>query len=218
MTRTGLIALLGATMLCAAPAYAAELVTNGDFEANTSNLDGTSTIPGWTVTGDGIANDQVFPNSGVNDVVFTADGPDPFSGAPGDPDPGVLSQDLATVAGASYQLSFELLNVSGSANDVFTVSFGGFSMSFSGLDAPFFYTPETFAIGGSNITGALTTLSFQGVTDPVFGANWNLDDVSVTDAATGVVPEPSAWALMLSGFFGIGWALRRRTLAATAPG
>ena len=200
MTRTGLIALLGAATLCAAPAYATELVTNGGFEANPA--DG-SAITSWIVTGNGVFDDQVFPASGAHDVAFTS--------LTGDSDVGTLSQDLATTAGTSYKLSFQLLDTAGYFGDSFSVSFGGFSQTFSGSDAAFFYTPIVISVAGSAVTGAVTTLSFQGTADPTFGQAWNLDDVSVG----GGVPEPGAWALMLSGFFGIGWALRRRPLTAT---
>jgi hypothetical protein len=209
MTRTGLIALLGATMLCAAPACAAELVTNGGFEADPA--DG-SAITSWTVTGSGVIDDQIFVNTGSHDAAFldTAD----------DPANGVLSQDLATTAGTDYQLSFWLLDEASDPGDTFTVSFGGFTTVITGdQPGPFFGSVFTFDVAGSNITGASTTLSFQGGLDPAT-QNFqpiNLDDVSVTGAAAGVVPEPAAWTLMLSGFFGIGWALRRRPLAATAP-
>ena len=103
MNRTGLVALLGAAMLCAAPAYATELVTNGNFEADTA----AGAITGWTVSGDGIADDQVFFNSPTHDVVFTATGVSFLTGDSGDPDPGVLSQGLTSPRRAS-KLSGEL--------------------------------------------------------------------------------------------------------------
>ena len=82
------------------------------------------------------------------------------------------------------------------------MSFGGFSQSFSGLDASNSYAAESFLIDGSNITGALTALSFSGTTDPFLGSGWNLDDVSVTSVGgPGGVPEPATWGLMLTGFF-----------------
>lgn len=185
--------------LGAASAQAANLVTNGDFEANPAN--GLS-IVGWAVNGNGVADDQVFYHSFTHDVAF------------GDPAGGGISQDIVTTPGSSYALSFWLLDEAFDPLDTFVVSFGGFSQSFVGTDLPpSAYTLETLSIDGAAITGGLTTLSFQGAIDP-FTSNfqpWNLDDVSV-EAVGGVVPEPATWALMLSGFFGAGVLLRRRRL------
>jgi len=40
--------------------------------------------------------------------------------------------------------------------------------------------------------------------------NWDLSVNAVQPPVVGGVPEPAAWALMLTGFFGLGGALRRR--------
>jgi len=53
-------------------AHAASLVTNGGFE--------TGDFTGWTVAGDGIAIDAVFPNTGNYDAVFGATTTDPNPG------------------------------------------------------------------------------------------------------------------------------------------
>src|SRR5471030_1717145 len=107
MNRIGLLAVCGAALLCAAPAYAANLVTNGDFEADP----GDGSIVGWTNTGNGVSDDLVFPNGGSHDAVFTASSLDPS--------PGLLSQDIATTAGTSYRLQFALVNQPGSFTDAF---------------------------------------------------------------------------------------------------
>jgi hypothetical protein len=199
MNRIGLIGLIAALACGTAAQAAGNLVANGDFEANPA--DGTSIVD-WTVTGNGVADDQVFFNSPTHDVVF--------NGSSADPSNGVLSQDIATTAGAAYKLNFQLLSESGWFGDSFTVTFGGFSTTISGDQAAAAYTPEQFSILGSQVTGPTTTLSFQGGIDPQSAtqAPWNLDDVSLT--AAGGVPEPAAWALMLSGFFAVGAMIRSR--------
>lgn len=200
MIRKGVLVCCAATaLLFGSPAYAVNLVANGDFEANL--LDGT--ITDWLVAGDGVADDLVFPNTGLHDVVFTS--------LIGDPNPGVLSQDVATTAGQDYRLSFWLMNEGVGLQDFFTVSFGGFTKLIHGLDvsaaAGGGYTQLTYDIEGALVTGPLTTLSFSAVADPTFGAPFNLDDISLQVLA---IPEPSQWALMIAGFGLAGAALRRR--------
>ena len=201
--RNGLLAAFAATALFAAPAHATQLVTNGNFEADP----GDGSITGWSVSGVGVADDQVFFNSATHDAIFTA--------TSDDLNPGVLSQDLATTPGGAYTLQFALMNEGLGLFDNFFVSFGGFSTTIGGLDVSAAltggaFTPFSFNILGADITGTTTTLTFQGVQDPTFGSPFNLDDVSVTPA--GGVPEPDTWALMIAGFGMLGYALRRRPL------
>src|SRR5580698_3576063 len=99
-TLTALCVALGA--FGGTPAMA-NLVTNGDFE--------TGDLSGWTVVGNGIGIDNVFPNSGTSDAAFGA--------TSSDPDPGVLSQALTTTAGQEYTLSFALQDEAGLSTDLF---------------------------------------------------------------------------------------------------
>jgi hypothetical protein len=132
-------------------------------------------------------------------------------GATGDADD-VLSQVLATTAGDSYSISFELAHAESDGSNDFSASFGGFT-GFAIVNTPSFgYTLETFT---ATATGSATTLSFAGRENPSW---YDLDNVDVEDLgpAGGGVPEPT-WALMLSGFFGAGAFLRRRrAVTATA--
>jgi hypothetical protein len=173
---------LALAVLTTARAEAAvNLVTNPGFE--------TGDFTDWTVTGDGIAIDTVFPNTGCCDVVFSA--------LTTDLTPGVLSQTLATTSGQAYTLGFALLDEAGFSGDTFAIDFGGFSETITGDMAappgnlPSFYTAFSFAVPGSDITSAMTTLSFEGLNFPGIGIDWNLDDVSVT-AAPSTIPEPPA--------------------------
>jgi hypothetical protein len=184
-----LVSLTVAAAMCG-PAAAENLVLNPGFE--------TGDFTDWTVTGDGIAIDNAFPNTGCCDAVFTA--------TTTDPNGGVLSQTLSTEAGKSYTLSFAVLDEAGFSGDTFTVQFGGFSETITGDEAappgnlPSLYTAETFIVPALDIIGGATVLSFKGLNDPSLGIDWNLDDVSVTASA---VPEPSTWVLLALAFGGL---------------
>lgn len=183
-----LIAALSSVTLAAH----ANLISNGGFE--------TGDFTGWTIAGDGISIDTVFPNSGLDDAAFGS--------TSNDPTPGVLSQDVSTTPGQDYLLSFALLDEAASPLDSFTVSFGAFSATITG-DAASSYTTESFAVPGADIVGGTTTLSFEGLND---NADWNLDDVAL-DAVVVGVPEPGE-AQLLAGILLLAVAAQvRRTRA-----
>ena len=192
-TVTALCVALSASS--AAPSWA-NLVSNGGFE--TQNLDQNNNPipppPDWEITGDGIVIDTAFPNTGTYDMSFGA--------ASNDPNPGILSQSIATVPGQSYDLSFALLDQSGLPTNSFVVTFGGFSATITGGQAAS-YTTEAFDVPGTDITGSSTTLSFSGANDT---SAWNLDDVFVSATA---IPEPSTGLLVgISVVMGLSFAGR----------
>ncbi len=179
------IASLALLASLAGPAGAANLVLNPGFE--------TGDFTDWTVTGDGISIDSVFPNTGLYDAAFSA--------LTTDPNPGVLSQALSTSPGQSYTISFALLDEAGFPGDSFIVNFGAFTTTITGDmagppgDLPSGNTAITFTAPGADVPGSSTALSFEGLQNPLASQDWNLDDVSVS-----AVPEPSTWALLLVAF------------------
>jgi flagellin len=158
------------------------LVVNPGFE--------TGNFAGWTQSGNtdftGVAGSAALPPSS-----FGA-----FFGPQGSL--GFLSQNLVTDPGASYDLTFWLLNQGGTPNQ-FQASWNGSVITGSLMNnaAAFDYTQFTFQ--GLLATGSSTVLEFGFRQDPSF---WFLDDVSVTRAS---VPEPlsSLWlGLTLAGMLG----------------
>jgi hypothetical protein len=203
MLRRSLVTAVAVCLIAASAGSArANLITNGNFA--------TGDFTGWTVSGNGIGIDPFFPNTGDTYDAY-------FSAGTTDQNSRVLSQSIATIAGASYNLSFALFNEGGLSGDSFTVSFGGFSDTITGDQAsPFFdginlYTSEAFAIPGGFITDPSTVLSFEGLN--AVGADWHLDDVSLTPAAN--VPGPIVGAglpgMIFSGLILLLWLRRHRS-------
>ncbi|THD55625.1 PEPxxWA-CTERM sorting domain-containing protein [Phenylobacterium sp.] len=126
---------------------------------------------------------------------------------------GMLSQTFIDDVGGSLTLDFDFGGDAGGSTGYQYVSFDGTTIAGSYVDttngSP--YQHYTFALGAG--TGS-DTITFNGRNDPSYNT---LDNVAITQTAG--VPEPTSWALMLSGFFGAGAFLRRRravTATATA--
>ena len=194
MIRRGILLLSPLLALGLATPRTAEanLLSNGGFEDTT-----TSGFTDWIITGNGVAADMFFPNTGTTDAAFTdPNGTQPLS---------TLSQTVATTAGISYTLSFSLLDESGLSTDSFTIAFGGFSDTLTGDEAappannPYFYTSFSLAIPGNTVTGSATTLTFTGSVNPINGTAWNLDDVALVAAVPVPMPEAPAWAVLSVG-------------------
>ena len=179
-----------AVSLCASLAMAgtahANLVANPGFE--TENTIPTVPPPSWSYnSGNGVAIDTTFPNADTYDVAFGTSSTDPNIG--------ILSQTIATIAGTAYNLSFFLMDEASLINNTFTVSFGGFSQTITGDTTGGLYVQEIFIVPGSAITSTSSILAFRGINDT---SDWNLDDVSITAVST-AIPEPSSAPLFVAG-------------------
>lgn len=173
----------------ASPALASSnLVTNGSFS--------TGDFTGWREFGDTSAN-FVADRGYTGFYDFRSDGANAELTSFGE-EAGIY-QDLATVAGQSYRLSFRL---GGAWGEYFSVGFGDgevmrFGDVWQGLQA---YT--TIVTAG----GDTSRLRFAAHNDNDY---YVLDTVAVT-----MVPEPQVWALMVTGFVAAGVMQRRRRAVA----
>jgi len=230
MTRRSLGAIAGATaalaaIASAAPAFAANLIVNGDFEARAISPAGFllagdgADIGGWRVVGparNSVAlfdTDRTEPNirfeaqSGRTSLDITGGGNTGLTSG--------ITQTVDTIAGQVYRLSFWVGNADGSGNGNYTrpstvmlqINEGALR-AFTNAEVTFHevnWLLESFTFTASN---AHTTISFFNGT-PIGDAYAGLDNVRLA-----AVPEPASWALMISGFGLAGAALRRRRLRA----
>ncbi len=194
-TLVQLIALrLGASLLFLAFVSAAQAnsVTNGSFE--------TGDFTGWTLAGNsgftGVDQGTIGFGPGAKTGSFAA-----YFGPVGSL--GFLSQDVPTLAGATYNLTFFLAN-DGQIPNEFRVSWNGTVL----LDAASLpasgYVQEAFP--ALLATAAFTPLQFGFRNDPGY---FYLDDVYV---GAGAVPEPATlllWGTTMSALAFARWRRRQ---------
>ena len=169
-------------------AVVGNLVVNCGFE--------TGTFAGWTQSG----------NTGFTGVSTGAAHSGTFGAFFGPVGSlGFISQNLVTVPGTSYDLSFWLRSPGGTPNE-FEALFNGAVLVDIVNAGAFPYTQFTFS--GLTATGASTELRFGFRQDPDF---WNFDDVVVVSSIISQVPEPASLALIALGLVGLSaWRRRNR--------
>jgi hypothetical protein len=150
-------------LFSSAPAQAAQLVTNGDFE--------TGNLSGWNPSG--TANVQnIFGNKAVLGSFSSSN------------TSGGISQTLATVAGTNYVLKYDFYTL-GSLTAQFKAILNGNALStLNPVIFPALPTAYTFNFMG---TGS-DTISFQA--SNVFLSPLGVDNVSVTGEKPTAAPEP----------------------------
>ncbi|HUP08840.1 MAG TPA: PEP-CTERM sorting domain-containing protein [Caldimonas sp.] len=179
-------AIVGAAAMLLVGAVHANLVTNGGFE--------TGNLTGWSLTGNTsfIGVQCPGPSSAVQSGNCSG-----FFGPVGSL--GGIAQTLATVAGATYDISFWLSSDGGIPSQfVFNWDGGAPELSLSNMPASGF-VQETFHLAASSTN---TSLSFSFRDDPGF---IYLDTVSVTQ-----VPEPGTLALAVLALGGLAATRRRK--------
>jgi hypothetical protein len=200
--RLSVAAVLAAgTMLSLSAPASANLVTNGNFDADSPDS-GVAPL-GWTL---------VLAPSGSDFFVGSGPGFGPFSppnsanfGATGGFDD-VLSQVLSTTPGQAYTISFELAHDSTNNVNDFSANFGTNQILSLTNTAEFAYTLYSFT---DTATSSSTTISFAGRENPAW---YDLDNVDVEVATA--VPEPGSLAVFGAALFGLGMLSWRRRKAA----
>jgi choice-of-anchor C domain-containing protein len=213
--RLGLIAAAALLSGIAVPASAAGFV-NGGFEAGTCGAPagsftpvaaGNPCITGWTVESGSVdwINGYWQAHDGTHSIDLAGN------------QPGSISQIFDTVAGQLYSVDYWL---SGNPDGGDALKWGLISAVDGGVVA----SATFLGLQGTNrgvmnynkwnfqftATGPSTKLTFASdPTEGYFGAV--LDSVSVS-----AVPEPSTWAMLLLGFFGLG-AVQRRSRKTKVP-
>ena len=207
---------------------AANLLVNGSFEAPVVTTGfyqnygaGSPLITGWTVVGvDSAVVSGTFVQNGI--TFNAADGSQwlDLAGVTSNSMLSGVTQTVATVAGASYALSFYVGGTSdGSIFFPATIDLsidGSPRTSFANAAAPRNSVDWQLFTVGFVAAAPTTALAFYNGSGP--GNFFNgLDNVSLTPVAvTTPVPEPAEWALITLGLAFV--AARRRRASARASG
>jgi hypothetical protein len=174
------------------------------FTQYSSNSSTAASTPGVTFIGmSGVQNNAApwglpaAPAPGTNAAFIQS-----YNGKPSSP--GTISFDLSSLTvGQTYTLTFSQVARPYQGVDPFTVSYG--LTNFGTFTPTFSWTQvtETFVAQGA------TPLVFAG-TILEGDHSSGIDNISIS-----AVPEPSTWAMMILGFFGVGLAAYRRKSRST---
>lgn len=171
---------------------------NNDFQAQLAGLGLTSfTTTGATMILD--SNATIFfeflgSESGFSDT-FTA-GPATYTENTGFTDNFAAPIPIGFASFLAGSLG-GLLNFTSSGGVAATVGMDGFGIF----------------LGANQTTGQSFSTFYLGYDDQITAQDDNHDDFIVRATVLGAVPEPTTWAMMLMGFAGVGYSMRRRRRA-----
>ena len=168
-------------------------ITNGSFE--------TGDFTGWTQFGDtsfnGVCQTSTCPlNFAPYAGTYAA-----YFGPVGDT--GGIYQDISTVVGQEYTLTFFLANQAGGIPNFFEAQFGNADFTMTDFPVAFGWTQFTLT---DTATSTTTRLEFTFRNDPGY---WFLDNLSATTQG-GTTPEPGTFVLFGSGLLGVAGVIRRK--------
>jgi hypothetical protein len=177
------VAGIVASLALVAPTARANIVLNGDFDANSP---GIGTAPAdWTLINAASGSD-FFVGPGPVYGAFSPPNSANFGAVHSFDD--TLEQTLSTIAGQSYSLTYELAHADSDAENDFSASWGGVTIPGSQLVndiTEFNYTEYSFIVTAASSS---TVLAFAGREVPSW---YELDNVVVTP-----VPEPRYYAVL----------------------
>ena len=214
-----------AFVVVASPAAAANLVVNPGFEANLApnggyiQYFGGNSFTGWNVVGSQlIVIDHDYVENGFQTNAHSGQNSLDLTGLGAGTSTTGINQDLSTVIGRTYTLSFWVGNLhsnGGAAaftNDPTTVDVsinGGTRTAFThGGVTQNLVNYKQFATNFVATASTTNLAFFRGASVDYHVA---LDDVSVT-----AIPEPMTWSLMIVGFGLVGAAMRRQRIGTPA--
>ena len=204
-----LTAALLTAMIAAAPASAVNLIANGNFENTGFGGTGSYYNVGAVGADNAVPGDFGFAVT-LNNVDIIANGVYTASLANGGAynldlngyDTGAISQTFTTVLGRIYTVSIDYTQNGGGKSAAVNVN----GSSIGTLVGSGSWQNFTTTFVG---TGAATTFDVTSLVGSSGGVV--LDNISVAG-----VPEPASWAMLLTGFGMLGFAMRRRQQALAA--
>lgn len=222
MSRKWFTAALAACLL--APAAEAQLLTNGSFETpniianNTYSLytTGSTGINGWTVLGLAGESVQLTPDTYLGLQASQGRQWMDLTGIVGY-NKGMRSDVIATTIGQRYRIAFDIGNLTYASFGPATIGVrinGGIEQLFTNgapITGAFQMNWQSFFVDWTADANALS-LDFVGRANGSLSNDYGigLDNVSVNQLSS-PVPEPSTWALALTGLGALGFVRRRRS-------
>lgn len=222
--------LLAAALMIAAPAAAANVVTNGNFSAGNTGFTSAYTFqvpgqygnPGTALDESLYAIDTDANNTHlawVNLPDHTGDTAGLYLIANGSGSDITLWEQTVTVTpNTTYNFSAWTADVCCNSNAASLAGVSPPSFTFRVIDGETTstigsFTPSTFGVW-QNFTGQYTNLGATSLTLRIINLNnvaagndLGLDDISFSNA----VPEPATWAMLIAGFGLVGVSMRRRS-------